>query len=142
MVLFIKYIMLSSINVMLFSTLLHKTQMTLSSFIRIVETTLDNIYDTIDKKEYSFIENMNLVDNVLTINMKGNKTYVLNIQKPTRQLWVSSPFSGPKRFEYNDVLSKWIDIHNDKISLYELINEEINKELIKNDIKNNKLKLL
>lgn len=134
--------MLRNLHVNWFSIGLSKSQMNLSSFISIVESTLDKIYDTIDKKEYSFVENMNLEDNVLTINIKGNKTYVLNIQKPTRQLWVSSPFSGPKRFEYKPGVSKWVDIHNEKISLYELINEEINKVVSENDIKNNKLKLL
>ena len=116
--------------------------MNLSAFINIVQTTLDKIYDSIDKKEYSIIDNMNLIDNVLTINIKGQKTYVLNIQKPTRQLWLSSPFSGPKRFEYDIKMSKWYDIRNKKITLYELLNAEINKELINNNIKNNELKLL
>lgn len=118
------------------------TKMNLSLFINIVQKTLDNIYDSIDKKEYSIIDNINLIDNVLTINIKGQKTYVLNIQKPTRQLWLSSPFSGPKRFEYDIKMSKWYDVHNKKITLYELLNAEINKELINNNIKNNELKLL
>ena len=118
------------------------TKMNLSSFINIVQTTLDKIYDSIDKKEYSIIDNINLIDNVLTINIKGQKTYVLNIQKPTRQLWLSSPFSGPRRFEYDIKMSKWYDVHNKKITLYELLNAEINKELINNNIKNNELKLL
>ena len=118
------------------------TKMNLSLFINIVQKTLDNIYDSIDKKEYSIIDNINLIDNVLTINIKGQKTYVLNIQKPTRQLWLSSPFSGPKRFEYDIKMSKWYDVYNKKITLYELLNAEINKELINNNIKNNELKLL
>lgn len=129
------------LNVKLFSSTNHN-QINLSFFINLVQETLDKIYDSIDKKEYSIIDNMNLVDNVLTINIKGQKTYVLNIQKPTRQLWLSSPFSGPKRFEYDMKMCKWYDIHNKKISLYELLNEEINKELINNNIKNNELKLL
>ncbi|CAG8973725.1 hypothetical protein HYALB_00006998 [Hymenoscyphus albidus] len=37
---------------------------------------------------------------VLTINMPGNRTYVINKQPPNKQIWFSSPISGPKRYDY------------------------------------------
>ena len=116
---------------------------TLSKFISMVDSTLNKIYDEIDKKEYSFIDNISLEEGVLTINLKEDKTYVINIQKPNKQIWLSSPFSGPRRFEFNEVNNKWIDIHNSNTSLLSLISNEINNEIIKRKYpSNSKLSLL
>ena len=95
-----------------------------SSFINLVNNTLNKIYDNIDNKQYNFIEDIELEDGVLKIDLKNQKTYVINIQKNNKQIWLSSPFSGPKRFEY--INNNWIDIHNNKIKLYELLNHEFN----------------
>ena len=116
---------------------------TLTKFISMVDSTLNKIYDEIDKKEYSFIDNISLEEGVLTINLKEDKTYVINIQKPNKQIWLSSPFSGPRRFEFNEVNNKWIDIHNSNNSLLSLISKEINEEIIKRKYpSNSKLSLL
>jgi len=37
---------------------------------------------------------------VLTITHPKNGTYVLNKQPPNRQIWLSSPVSGPKRYDW------------------------------------------
>ena len=116
---------------------------TLTKFISMVDSTLNKIYDEIDKKEYSFIDNISLEEGVLTINLKEDKTYVINIQKPNKQIWLSSPFSGPRRFEFNEANNKWIDIQNSNNSLLSLISKEINEEIIKRKYpSNSKLSLL
>ena len=37
-----------------------------------------------------------------------NGTYVLNKQTPNRQIWLSSPISGPKRFDLDVSRDQWI----------------------------------
>jgi len=37
---------------------------------------------------------------VLNITFPPNGTYVLNKQPPNKQIWLSSPLSGPKRFDW------------------------------------------
>lgn len=37
---------------------------------------------------------------VLNITYPPNGTYVLNKQPPNKQIWLSSPISGPKRFDW------------------------------------------
>ncbi|KAL9105372.1 MAG: hypothetical protein Q9187_008722 [Circinaria calcarea] len=37
---------------------------------------------------------------VLTLTFPPHGTYVLNKQPPNRQIWLSSPLSGPKRYDY------------------------------------------
>ena len=51
-------------------------------------------------------------------------TYVINRQSPNEQIWLSSPTSGPKRYDY--VAGRWVYRH-DGVGLHELLNEEIPK---------------
>ncbi|XXG96916.1 hypothetical protein Hte_003207 [Hypoxylon texense] len=37
---------------------------------------------------------------VMTIKIPGSGTYVVNKQPPNKQIWLSSPVSGPKRYDY------------------------------------------
>eukprot|EP00483_Globobulimina_turgida_P003702 UN03708 len=46
---------------------------------------------------------------VLNINFGANiGVWVLNKQAPNQQLWLSSPVSGPNRYDWNLDLQKWI----------------------------------
>ena len=110
----------------------------LSSFIHLVDKSLTNIFESIVDKNYNFIEDLDLSNGILKIDLKNNKAYIINIQKNNKQIWLSSPFSGPKRFEY--INNEWVDIHNNKIKLYELLNSEFNNNY--KLIGNKKLKLL
>ena len=110
----------------------------LSSFINLVDKSLTKIFESIIDKNYNFIEDLDLSNGILKIDLKNNKTYIINIQKNNKQIWLSSPFSGPKRFEY--INNEWVDIHNNKIKLYELLNSEFNNNY--KLIGNKKLKLL
>ncbi|KAH7721950.1 fxn protein [Aphelenchoides avenae] len=51
-------------------------------------------------------------------------TYVINKQSPNRQIWLSSPMSGPKRYDY--VSGRWI-YKRDGASLHELLQKEFEK---------------
>ncbi|KAJ3069033.1 putative E3 ubiquitin-protein ligase HTD2 [Podochytrium sp. JEL0797] len=44
---------------------------------------------------------------VLTFNTGVAGTYVINKQPPNKQIWLSSPISGPKRFDHLD--GEWVD---------------------------------
>ena len=61
----------------------------------------------------------------MTIKL-GSKwgTYVINIQTPNRQIWLSSPTSGPKRYDFQE--GCWIYKH-DGVPLHDLLQEELSK---------------
>lgn len=62
---------------------------------------------------------------VLTVKFSPTiGTYVLNKQTPNLQIWLSSPFSGPKRFDLID--QKWIYKRTGE-SLHNLLSNEISK---------------
>lgn len=40
--------------------------------------------------------------------MHPNGTYVFNKQPPNRQIWLSSPVSGPKRYDFDESSGEWM----------------------------------
>ncbi len=42
---------------------------------------------------------VSLASGVLTIELPGHGTFVINKQVPNKQIWLSSPISGPARLE-------------------------------------------
>ncbi|CAH2070978.1 unnamed protein product, partial [Iphiclides podalirius] len=67
-------------------------------------------------------------DGVLTVALGSSYgTYVINRQSPNKQIWLSSPVSGPKRY---DLILKdggyWVYKH-DGLTLHKLLQEEISK---------------
>ncbi|KAF2090250.1 Frataxin [Saccharata proteae CBS 121410] len=76
---------------------------------------------------------------VLTIDKTGQGTYVLNKQPPNRQIWLSSPITGPKRFDWviqgegmtqkeDGGVGDWIYLR-DGTSLTDLIRKELGVDL-------------
>ncbi|KAL5581861.1 hypothetical protein UlMin_014303 [Ulmus minor] len=47
-------------------------------------------------------------NDVLTIKLGDLGTYVLNKQSPNRQIWLSSPVSGPSRFDWDHNAEAWV----------------------------------
>ncbi|CAA3020413.1 frataxin, mitochondrial [Olea europaea subsp. europaea] len=45
---------------------------------------------------------------VLTLKLGAAGTYVINKQTPNRQIWMSSPVSGPSRFDWDQNAQAWI----------------------------------
>ncbi|PAV82884.1 hypothetical protein WR25_21152 [Diploscapter pachys] len=77
-------------------------------------------------KEYDVSYSMGVLTTVVS---KEIGTYVINKQSPNRQIWLSSPISGPKRYDL--VEEKWIYSHNGE-SLHSLLNREF-RQIFKTD---------
>ncbi|CAN1161124.1 Frataxin, mitochondrial [Linum perenne] len=61
---------------------------------------------------------------VLTLKLGELGTYVLNKQTPNRQLWLSSPVSGPSRFDWDRDAEAWI-YRRTKSNLIEVFESEL-----------------
>ena len=78
----------------------------------------------------------------MNIIVPGVGTYVLNKQPPNKQIWLSSPVSGPKRYDWiveqkkgaseDEVTRRWIYLR-DGSALTDLLNEEL-KTSLPNDV--------
>ncbi|KAI9094215.1 hypothetical protein K1719_026797 [Acacia pycnantha] len=65
-------------------------------------------------------------NDVLTVKLGEHGTYVLNKQTPNRQIWLSSPISGPSRFDWDQEAKAWIYRRN-KANLYKVLEDELRK---------------
>lgn len=75
----------------------------------VADETLEDIQDAIeialeDKGVPEF--EVTYASGVLTVAMPPHGTWVLNKQTPNRQIWWSSPITGPRRYEYNG--GEWV----------------------------------
>jgi len=54
--------------------------------------------------------------------------FVINKQPPSRQLWLSSPISGPLQFSYHRASNEWLDIRGSGKTLRSVLKEELGIE--------------
>lgn len=63
---------------------------------------------------------------VLTLKLGDLGTYVINKQTPNRQIWMSSPVSGPSRFDWDQNAGAWIYRRTNQ-NLYNVLETELGK---------------
>ncbi|ORX49078.1 Frataxin [Hesseltinella vesiculosa] len=97
------------------------------TYHRIADVTLDQIMDNLevigDETDLAGFD-LEYSQGVLTLRLGEHGTYVLNKQPPNKQIWLSSPKSGPKRYDYDIKEHKWF-YHRDNHTMDELLNEEL-----------------
>ena len=97
-------------------------------FHKVADETLNNLQDVVEAwGEDNAGEDFDLSHEmgVVTIAVgSGKGTYVINKQAPNRQIWVSSPVSGPLRYDYDPKQKAWI-YHRDGHALHERLREEL-----------------
>ena len=85
-----------------------------ATFHEVADETLEAIQDTVEElfednlADSSEMPEINVASGVLTLSMPPHGTWVLNKQTPNRQIWWSSPLSGPRRYEYCDDDEVWL----------------------------------
>lgn len=97
-------------------------------FVTLADETLERLNDDFndimeehdESGDFDVIHN----DGVLTFDMAGNGTYVINKQTPNRQIWLSSPTTGPKRYDFNVSSCSWVYSH-DNVSLHDRLSSEL-----------------
>lgn len=86
-------------------------------FNKLVDT-LEDIGDKIQLDGYDVAYS----SGVLTLALGKDGVFVLNKQPPNKQIWLSSPVSGPKRFDHMG--GNWVS-SRDKESLKSLLDAEL-----------------
>ena len=82
--------------------------------------------DALDDLDQSMFEDVNYADGVLNIEMSDGRAYVINKQAPNMQIWLSSPLSGPQRFEFELDTDEWLQIRTNE-ELLSLLSREFNE---------------
>jgi len=87
-------------------------------------TIQDSIDEVFDKNSIEY--EVSLASGVLTFSLPPHGTWVINKQTPNRQLWWSSPLSGPKRYEYDEGDDLWFST-KDGLTLGPFLVQEIRR---------------
>uniref|UniRef100_A0A673UNG0 Frataxin, mitochondrial n=1 Tax=Suricata suricatta TaxID=37032 RepID=A0A673UNG0_SURSU len=102
-----------------------------TTYERLAEETLDSLaefFEDLADKPYTLEDyDVSFGSGVLTVKLGGDLgTYVINKQTPNKQIWLSSPSSGPKRYDWTG--ESWVYAH-DGVSLHELLAAELTRAL-------------
>ena len=66
---------------------------------------------------------------VLEISVRGGGTFVLNKQTPNRQVWLSSPVTGPQRYNFCLRSAMWRNARDDDVELTALLADDLEQLL-------------
>lgn len=93
-------------------------------FASFASEVIHNIADDIEDQDEECQYDVDLNGNILSIQTESG-TYVVNTQTAIKEIWLSSPISGPYHFSYQD--TKWLD-RNGK-DLMKILSSELNLEI-------------
>ena len=101
-----------------------EAELSANDYEKIADETLESLTETFEilLEKHKLSSDVTYSNGVLTVELDKYGTYVINKQTPNKQIWLSSPFSGPKRYDFLN--QTWIYKH-DGISLHDLLNREI-----------------
>ena len=107
---------------------LSSTSFSAGDFEKASEETLESLcekFEEILEESGNFQDSdVTLASGVLSVDLgqkSGIGIYVINKQSPNKQIWLSSPISGPARFDLHQ--NCWIYKHTNQ-SLHHLLNQE------------------
>ena len=92
--------------------------MELVDFHKAADQLLEFISDKIESSSDDI--DVELLQGVMSIELPDGKQYVINKHEPSRQIWLSSPFSGASRFSYSAPVWQ----NTQKINIISLLNDE------------------
>ncbi|KAJ2785282.1 Mitochondrial matrix iron chaperone [Coemansia javaensis] len=85
---------------------------------------LEDLGDEIETEDYD----VEYAQGVLTLTVGRAGTYVINKQPPNKQIWLSSPVSGPERYDFDCAQGAWFCRHTGE-SLGALLGRELSQAL-------------
>ncbi len=94
-----------------------------NAFQTLADETLEALMERIDAARGDRLD-VDLVDGVLTIELAPGQRFVVNKHAPSRQIWLSSPFSGATHFGYDEGRSLWVSTRGEE-TLAGMLAEEL-----------------
>lgn len=98
----------------------------IKDFMHFAEEAINKIADTLEAQDKDYKFDIDLISsNILSIN-GDTGTYIINTQRASEEIWLSSPVSGPYHFAYKN--DEWVSKTNDK--LFDILEQELNMKII------------
>lgn len=95
-----------------------------AAFDRLATTTLERLMLAIEAEMEDVLEDIDLQGSVLTIEIEGGGTYVINKHAANQEIWLSSPTSGAAHFKPDAASGAWLSTRGGA-SLHARLSEEL-----------------
>ena len=69
------------------------------------------------------VEDIEDLDQLIKITFLDGKIFIVNRQVPAREIWYSSPISGPTHYRFDEKDQKWINKQNKEF--YEVFDKDM-----------------
>ena len=96
----------------------------MTDFIQNAEQTINHIADTIEDLDTEGRIDVDLNDSILTLETDDG-TFVINKQNAVREVWLSSPITGPYHFSFTK--GRWTNKMGK--DLFQILTEELNIDI-------------
>ncbi|KAI0900702.1 mitochondrial chaperone Frataxin [Annulohypoxylon nitens] len=74
---------------------------TTAEYHKLADAYLDSVLNQYEEKQDEIGDiDVEFSSGVMTVKIPDSGVYIINKQPPNKQIWLSSPVSGPKRFDY------------------------------------------
>lgn len=101
-----------------------------SEYSRVADDLLDSLVDTLDDDALPF-EDVEFSSGVISV-VTGTGVWIINKHSASRQVWLSSPRSGPSKYEFDPSSGTWRSEREDRRRLRDLLTEEF-REVVGSD---------
>ncbi|WBW75012.1 mitochondrial [2Fe-2S] cluster assembly frataxin Fxn1 [Schizosaccharomyces osmophilus] len=95
--------------------------------LEVFNNTFEDLLEESGRRDYD----IEYSSGVLTLNLGDHGTYVINKQPPAHQVWLSSPLSGPKHYEWSSNKKAWKSTRDDS-TMCDILAKEIGNAFSKN----------
>ncbi|CAI2378827.1 unnamed protein product [Moneuplotes crassus] len=117
---------LSARSAFFFCSIPSDKDLPMSKYHEISDHFLESLCEQFEAIDQSEIDDVILSQGVLRIDLADEKsTYIINKQSPNKQIWLSSPMSGPYRFDLDLESNKWVGKGEDCI--LDLLSKELSE---------------
>ncbi len=89
-------------------------------FLQKVEKIIYKIAETIEDADPNGEIDIDLNDGILTL-ITNHGTFIINKQSVAKEIWLSSPISGPYHFAFKDEM--WLS--RDNVELFDILTKEL-----------------
>mmetsp|Transcript_14142 Transcript_14142/g.23696 ORF Transcript_14142/g.23696 Transcript_14142/m.23696 type:complete len:190 (+) Transcript_14142:3-572(+) len=90
----------------------------------LVDEVMEILEESLDDDALPF-DDVNFSSGVMSIVTRDHGVWIINKHSASRQIWLSSPKSGPNKFEYSPEQGKWISEREDRTRMHDLLVSEI-----------------
>ncbi len=87
-----------------------------ATFHDFADDMLESIFANVDAVSEEYDVDSDLLNGILSVKLPDeNGEYVLNKHEPSRQIWLSSPFTGAYKFKYDENREQWLNDSGDEL---------------------------